>query len=152
MMQQRNFDYAIGIDLGTKTGVSLWNINKQTLVFVDTMEIDDALFEVATLIEKKYLIVIIFEDVKHISGKGIKAQGAGSIKRDQSIWERFCEKRDIPFKAVRPNHQNNPFLKTGDNEADINKFKLYTGWPKETSTHSRDAAGLVFGLKNPIII
>jgi hypothetical protein len=63
-------------------------------------------------------------------------QGAGSIKRDCSIWQEFFELHNIPHEFVAP--RNN---KT---KLDETVFQKITGWKNKTSKHGRDAAMLIF--------
>lgn len=64
-------------------------------------------------------------------------QGAGSVKRDASIWEEFCTDYEIPFRALPP-------IK-GGTKLQPDYFKALTGWKGKTSEHARDAAMIVFG-------
>ena len=86
---------------------------------------------------------MIFEDARHRTWFGkdknisAKLQGAGSIKRDCSIWEDFLQDYEIPFRAVPP--------QKGCTKWTEEYFKMVTGWKGKTSSHSRDAAVLVFG-------
>lgn len=129
--------YLIGIDPGVKTGVAVFDRKLKKLTAVKTMKILDAI----TFVEcKVYDVEIWFEDARlrrwfGNSGRE-KLQGAGSIKRDCSIWQDLCEKIDAPYKAIPP--KNN----TTKTKADY--FKRITGWDGKTSEHSRDAAMLVF--------
>ncbi|MDO5686459.1 MAG: hypothetical protein Q4G42_03595 [Neisseria sp.] len=68
-----------------------------------------------------------------------RLQGAGSIKRDCSIWADFLEDEGVAVTLVAP--KNN---RTKMNHAD---FARLTGWEKQTNEHGRDAAMLVFGRK-----
>lgn len=64
-------------------------------------------------------------------------EGAGSIKRDCTIWEDFLTDKGIPFEKTAPKN-NKTKLK-----ADI--FARITGWTGLTNEHGRDSAMLVFG-------
>lgn len=87
-------------------------------------------------------IFVRFEDArkrKWFGAKGVEAlQGAGSVKRDATVWQDFLQDLCIPYEAVAP--KNNKTKITAD------YFRKVTGWEGRTSEHARDAAMLVFGL------
>ena len=129
----------IGIDPGTNTGFAVWNLKDKAFELITTYSIHRALEMVSN--SKLELIAVIIEDArlrKFFGGKDMsaQAQGAGSIKRDCSIWEDFLTEYEIPFILKAPQNTKVP-------EA---VFKKMTGWDKRTSNHARDAAMLVFGL------
>ena len=66
-----------------------------------------------------------------------RLQGVGSVKRDSSIWEEFCDYYSIEYMLIAP--KNNRTKTTAA------EFKKMTGWEGRTSEHSRDAAMLVWG-------
>jgi hypothetical protein len=68
----------------------------------------------------------------------VKAQGAGSVKRDAVIWNDFLEDLAIPFEMVRPRKQ---FTKLP-----ADKFAMITKFKGITNSHGRDAAMLIYGL------
>ena len=85
---------------------------------------------------------VVFEDARQRKwfGKGdanAKKQGAGSVKRDCSIWEDFCKDYGIPFRAIPP--------VKGATKITPEYFKLISHYQGRTSEHSRDAAMLVIG-------
>ena len=129
-----------GVDPGVKTGVAIWNYEQQRFLSIETFNIIEAMRRL--LYFSEHLGGIIFEDARLRGGKPGKErlQGAGSIKRDSKIWEEFCKCYLIPFQPVKPTSGNTKW------KADY--FKRITGWDKRTSEHSRDAAVLVFGMKN----
>jgi hypothetical protein len=65
-----------------------------------------------------------------------RAQGAGSIKRDCSIWREFAAFYSIPMEVRRP--------QKGATKWSAEKFAQLTGWTGRTNEHGRDAAMLVF--------
>ena len=67
--------------------------------------------------------------------EGFKLQGAGSVKRDASIWEDFLTDLNIPFEMVRPNKRITKMKS--------DTFKNYFKWQGRTTYHSRDAAMLI---------
>lgn len=131
---------AIGIDIGTYTGLAIWNCNKKSFEFIETMPIHQALnkvFNVAIDADVK----VYLENVKKIGGNIQAAQGAGSIKRDLSIWCDALNEWAIEFVLIRPSKSRSPLFK-----CTAEFFKLQTGWDKRTSQHARDAAALVYQL------
>ena len=72
-------------------------------------------------------------DIRQVKGR---AMGAGSVKRDCSIWEEWCEARSIQYIASRP--------KTGMTKLPDAYFRGITGYDRRTNEHGRDAAMLVF--------
>ena len=137
----------IGIDPGTHTGVAVWDTLQEKFLYLDTCPIHKALMDVLQwkmiFTDKKEDLMVVFEDARQRTWFGkdkntsAKLQGAGSIKRDCSIWEDFLTDYEIPFRAVPP--------QKGCTKWDDKYFKMVTGWKGKTSNHSRDAAVLVFG-------
>lgn len=144
----------IGIDTGVKTGFAV-AFDKKTgkggeLQDVSTLTITEAMRRVLKCAEKwgKENIKLYVEDARQRKwfgqmdqkqakyGAGVR-EGAGSVKRDASIWEDWCKEEGLLFDMVHPASNSTKCPK--------DKFKRYTGWEKTTSEHSRDAAMLVFG-------
>ena len=136
----------IGIDPGTHTGVAVWDTGEGKFLSLETMPIHRAMNSVlvwASLVHDKTKdIQVVFEDARQRTwfGRGdtyAKLQGAGSVKRDCSIWEDFCKDYDIPFWAKPP--------VKGATKVSAGYFKTISGYQGRTSEHSRDAAMLVIG-------
>ena len=133
----------IGIDPGTHTGVAVWDCRERRFRSLETLWIHDALFYVKRLSEEyRGQIQVVFEDARQRKwyGKGntnAKLQGAGSVKRDCSIWEDFCKDYGIPFRAIPP--------VKGATKVSADYFKMVSHYQGRTSEHSRDAAMLVIG-------
>lgn len=136
----------IGIDPGTHTGVAFWDGSKQELIEMATIPIHQALDKVRAFYNYNkglFDICVVFEDARQRTWFGkdkntnAKLQGAGSIKRDCSIWEDFCKDLQIPFLAVPP--------MKGGTKLSAAYFKAISGWKGRTSNHARDAAMLVIG-------
>lgn len=135
----------IGIDPGTHTGVAVWDTREGKFLSLETLLIHRAM----TFILKWSLkaedigqeIQVVFEDARQRKWYGnesnAKRQGAGSVKRDCSIWEDFCRDYQIPFVAVPP--------MKGGTKVSESYFKTISGWKGRTSNHARDAAMLVLG-------
>ena len=132
----------IGMDPGTHTGVAVWDTRVGKFLSLETMPIHQALMEVYKWRQRPVEIQVVFEDARQRTwfGKGdtnAKAQGAGSVKRDCSIWEDFCKDYGIPFWAKPP--------VKGATKVSADYFKMVSHWEGRTSEHSRDAAMLVLG-------
>ena len=133
----------IGIDPGTHTGVAVWDTKEGKFLSLETRLIHQAMEIV------RYWngvtdgdIQVVFEDARQRTwfGKGdtkAKMQGAGSVKRDCSIWEDFCKDYGIPFWAKPPGK--------GMTKVTPDYFRMISGYQGRTSEHSRDAAMLVIG-------
>jgi hypothetical protein len=140
----------IGIDPGVDTGVAVWQKSPgdNRFTYIQTMAIHKALDCVRTmhlanqsLTPAKFGLTVILEDArKRGSAPGvsaIKAQGAGSVKRDSKIWEDALKDWGIPYVLVQPAKRKNKITQE--------QFERQTGWKGRTSNHARDAAMLVFG-------
>jgi len=140
---QKIFRYWIGIDTGVKTGFAVWDKVDKTLDAVETVQIHKAIEDVRRYVEDHPGTVFVrVEDARlrkwlpKTVGKE-QLQGAGSIKRDATIWEGFLKSIDADFEMVAP--------KNNKTKLSPEYFKKLTGWKKLTSNHGRDAAMLVFG-------
>lgn len=131
----------IGIDPGTKTGFSAYDKGIKKLIDVRTLAIHEA-FELVKEYHLAGKIHVRVEDARKRKWFGANAaakmQGAGSVKRDCSAWQKFLEKNKIPFDMPAP----------GKSKTKVSKeyFKMLTGWDKICSEHARDSAMLVFGM------
>lgn len=128
----------IGIDAGTHTGYAEWDGKEFT--FIKTLPIHLAL-ERVTKQASEQEVVVVLEDARlrkwYGARSNAKMQGAGSIKRDCSIWEDFCKEKKIRLLKVHP-------LK-GMTKLSEESFRYITGYEGKTSEHSRDAGMLVYG-------
>lgn len=131
----------IGIDPGVRTGVAV-SLNKK-LIAVYTLDIITAQNYVLDTInnypEADAVVCIENPNLRKWYGKNsnAKIQGAGSIKRDFSIWKQFLIHHAIPYQEIDPKN-----IKT---KLTAESFKNLTKWQVRTSEHSRDAAMMVFG-------
>ena len=143
-------DYFIGIDTGVHTGLALWDAKDGRLVELKTQGIVHAMHTVSVwrdeAREQGRECVIVMEDARlrkwlprerNLSEFKGRLMGAGSVKRDASIWEEFAKLAGIPILATKP--------RAGMTKWDANYFKLITGYTKTCSKHARDAALLVWG-------
>lgn len=128
----------IGIDPGKHTGIAVWDSREGRFLSLETMPIHRAMDVVRQYADNA---TIVFEDArqrKWYSGDTYaKLQGAGSIKRDCTIWEDFCTDLGIPCIPVPP--------AKGLTKMTEAHFKMLTKWKGRTSNHARDAAMLVMG-------
>ncbi len=133
----------IGIDTGVSTGFA-WSINGK-FQSIDTESILSAQERVLNIVNNivgndGMDVIVCIEDVRLRKWvqKGVgneRMQGVGSVKRDCSIWQEFCERHGIPHIFVAPKA-----IQTKLSEKD---FHMITKWPYKTSEHSRDAAMMI---------
>lgn len=133
----------IGIDPGTHTGVAVWDTREGKFLSLETLPIHRAIDLVLYWrIYAKDDMQVVFEDARQRTWFGhgdtnAKLQGAGSVKRDCSIWEDFCKDYGIPYWAKPP--------VKGATKVSADYFKMVSHYQGRTSEHSRDAAMLVIG-------
>lgn len=142
------YDVLIGIDTGVNTGFATYSPISRKLISVETIKIHEAMERVLA-INSKCKLKVRFEDARLRTWFGdsrdakvrakvdAKQQGAGSVKRDASIWEDFLTDKNIAFEMVNPEKNNT--------KLDPSQFRQMTGWTARTSNHARDAAMLVYG-------
>lgn len=138
------YEVYIGVDTGKKTGVAIWIPKDGTLTLQTTF-----IHRAFDIIEASHFygsVLVRIEDARLRSDSSTKsrakAQGAGSVKRDATIWQDFLTDLrkthpNIEFELVAP-QQNR--TKVGEEQ-----FKKLTGYIKRCSHHARDAAMLVYG-------
>jgi hypothetical protein len=136
----------VGIDTGVNTGFAVWCTVNRKLERVDTVEIGEALYQVYMMADAGEKVYVRIEDARlrkwfKESNIARKAQGAGSVKRDASVWQSWCETISIPYELVAPKN-----VKT---KIDAKVFAHITGWDKSTTEHGRDAAMMVYNY-NPM--
>lgn len=139
--------YWIGIDPGEHTGVAIWNADTKCFVDIFTTTAASAILHIwYHYVRWNRHTTIVFEDARkrrylpletNNSEYRGKLMGAGSVKRDCTIWEEFCKTYNFDYQAVPPHK--------GATKWDADYFKKVTGWTGRTSNHARDAALLVFG-------
>lgn len=129
----------IGIDPGTQTGFSIYDCQERRLTQVKSCSILNAIAFVRYYhIDREYQVHVVVEDARQVVHKTdrVKAQGAGSVKRDCSIWEEFLKSQKISHEFVRPNKKITK-LTPG-------QFEQITGYQERSNQHGRDAAMLVY--------
>ncbi len=139
----------VGIDPGVHTGIAAWNAKTKEFSVVETTHIFIAMDILKALIYEHGVsnVHVHCENPntwRHFSGTSAskiasKAQGAGSVKRDFSIWKAYCEHIGVEFTPVS--------LTAALKKIDALRFQKYTGIRKRTSEHARDAAMIVLNKK-----
>jgi len=135
--------YIIGIDPGVHTGFALYDPAARAFRTVASMPILDAIQAVRTYHAGGLVKCVVFEDARLRTWFGTKGrevlQGAGSIKRDCSIWAEFLASLGLAYKCVKPAR--------GATKWNAEAFATRTGYTGHTNEHGRDAALLVWGMK-----
>jgi hypothetical protein len=144
----RHFRFYIGIDCGVNTGVAKWDCMRKQFTSVKSTSILEAIDEVKETIDREpHNVFVRVEDArlrkwipkqKNETAERGRREGAGSVKRDASIWQEFLEMNEIPHEFVAP--------KNNKTKMSAEYFKTISGWTGSTNSHSRDAAALVIGL------
>jgi hypothetical protein len=129
----------VGVDPGVKTGVAIvWD---GMYIFIATMTITKAMSTLNLLLLDGAEIELYVEDPNKRKWYGHKSnakqQGAGSIKRDYSIWSVWAKENNVKLHPVAPKDVGSLF----DNEV---LFKDATKWENKCSVHARDAARMVY--------
>lgn len=130
----------VGVDTGVKTGFAVMENGELQDVSTETILTAQArVLELLDCVGPDELLVCI-EDVRKRKWVGPRAgrerlQGIGSVKRDCSIWQEFCEHHNIKHLLIPP--ANIP------TKLSAKRFKELTGWTKRTSEHSRDAGMMI---------
>lgn len=134
----------VGIDTGVHTGFAVWDARARKLTEVSCLPIHRALQRVRDLWDAGELARVYFEDARlrkwygHHTAREDRArlQGAGSVKRDCTIWEDCLKDMGIPYVAIPP--------KGNCTKLDAVQFRKITHYEGRTNEHGRDAAMLVF--------
>jgi hypothetical protein len=131
--------YRIGIDCGVNTGIAI--VQNGYYVSIETMTITKAIKIIDTILLDGQKVELYVEDPNlrkwYGTNANLKKQGAGSVKRDYSIWKTYCKENNIKLHPVHPKDVGSLF----DNEV---LFKSATKWLKKCSIHARDAARMVY--------
>lgn len=140
---KKKLKIVVGIDPGRNTGIAIWDTTTRQLVSMTTVSIHTAMGSISGLVSQhgKENILVRVEDARKRIWFGNagreKLQGAGSVKRDSSIWEAFLKDLGVAYELVPPAR-----IKT---KVTADYFRTITGWAGRTNQHSRDAGMLVFG-------
>lgn len=136
----------VGIDPGMHTGLAVWDTSRRQFLDIRCSGIVNAMDYLSELSLKHGIGLVVFEDARQrkwipresdIAQVKGRAMGAGSVKRDCSIWEEWCKARGVQYIATRP--------RTGLTKLTDAYFRGLTGYDRRTNDHGRDAAMLVFG-------
>lgn len=137
----KSYDYIIGIDPGTKTGIAIWKRDEKRFIEISTLDILEAIERISFLHCCGAKIFVRIEDPNQRKWFGNtgreRLQGSGSVKRDFKIIRDFLNRNNIPFHAYNP--------KDVRTKTDARTFQKITGYTGRTSVHGRDAAMSVFG-------
>lgn len=135
----------VGIDPGLHTGLAVWDTSARQFLDIRCSGIVSAMDYLSDLSRDRGIGLVVFEDArqrkwipreKDLAQMKGRAMGAGSVKRDCSIWEEWCDARNIQYIATRP--------KNGMTKLTDAYFRGITGYDRRTNEHGRDAAMLVF--------
>jgi hypothetical protein len=131
--------YRIGIDPGVNTGIAI--VQNGYYVSIQTMSITKSIKIIDNILLDGQNVELYVEDPNlrkwYGNNANLKKQGAGSVKRDYSIWKTYCKENNINLHPVHPKDVGSLF----DNEV---LFKSATKWTKKCSIHARDAARIVY--------
>jgi hypothetical protein len=131
------YDFIIGIDPGVHTGIAVIDKSNK-YIFITSMQILQSI-DYVKLLQTRGEVVLIIEDARQRkwfgSNANAKQQGAGSIKRDATIWEELCNATNIDALFCAP--------AKGRTKIDKKLFHKITNWNKQTNEHGRDASMLI---------
>jgi hypothetical protein len=141
--------YCIGIDPGVNTGLAVWDTKDKRFEMIATTTILKAQSEIILFADyvpgylTQFRLYVENPNLRVWFGKKDREalQGAGSIKRDYSIWQEFAENTGLELIPVAP--KNVTQMEGRENAA---YFKRLTGYDGTTSKHAREAAMMVFGM------
>lgn len=130
--------FLIGIDPGKHTGLAIYDRWTKTADLM-TLGIYDAILIVVSYDLGDVEIYIENPNLRKWFGANAaaKKQGAGSIKRDYSIWVEVFTKYGYPFNETNPKHNRT--------KLNAKAFGCLTGINTRTSSHARDAYMMIFG-------
>jgi len=139
----------IGIDPGVHTGFCSYNATRKRIELLKTFSFWEAIEWLNVYNHTMNRPSVIMEDPngnRPVFSRGIDgrrsskiAQNVGANKRDAILIAEYCERNNIPITGVTPTARSMTKMKA---EA----FKTLTGWGRQSSEHSRDAAMLVWGM------
>lgn len=141
--------YRIGIDPGVSTGLAIWDSRNKKFELLMTSKIHVAMDFIREFFDqnKSEGVFVTVEDAR-LRGHGYndngltdaKKMGAGSVRRDSSIWDDFLSDEQIPYKMKKPNGKSNELAKNKN----LKIFQLNTKYTERCSEHARCAAMLVW--------
>ena len=141
--------YWIGIDTGRHTGLAVWNDADDRFEAIVELPLYKALRFVEQWKDRAATdgvdLRVIVEDArkrKWIPNSGdvrtemARRQGAGSVKRDCTIWDEFLGGEKFNYEMIAP--------RKNATKLSAEMFRGITEWYERTNEHKRDAAMLVF--------
>ena len=131
---------AIGIDPGKHTGIAIFENGSLTKLYES-----DFWGCIDAINEKECFVIVELSTTKHVWHNKATSKGAiqrtgvnvGSCLREAELIVEYLIKNNINYQTQRPKGKVNSDM-----------FKKITGWTKRTNQHTRDAALLVYGIKN----
>lgn len=146
------YDFALGIDPGTHTGVALALPDPEARGYrwaeLHTLPLHRAL----ALVQEQVLQLdrdthttrglVVVEDARQISGPSFQKLGAGSIRRDCTVWQELLDElsqevEGLEVRYVKPTRSTLRKL-------NFEQLAMYTGCNLKGSQHARDAVGVLF--------
>jgi hypothetical protein len=130
----------VGIDPGTYTGYSEWDLDLKKIQNLKTLNLATAFREI--LDNRENIAIVVIEDArkrKQFKGKEFdkgRLQGAGSIKAESKIWEMLMIEFEIPYRMTHPSNT----------KMSAQTFKAATKYKERSSSHARDSAMMIQGL------
>lgn len=126
--------------------MAIWDISEKKLIKMQTSTILATQMIILELLKDGQEFFLIIEDArqrKYFKGVDMdaQAQGAGSIKRDCSIWEEFCDMHDLEYQMKPPRNT----------KIDKRMFDQFAKYEGRSGEHARDAAMLVLGINEGYI-
>ena len=136
----------LGIDPGKHTAIAVLNLETGELEELQTMMLHNALEYVDGMLWDSYIVVEnahLWND-KSAKNYHARAQGAGSIKRDCTIWKDYLEYNEAFFSMNKPQ-------KKAIKDLSHSQFKKLTGWVGRTNEHTRAAAIMIYGYESGFV-
>lgn len=131
-------NYTAGIDPGSKPGIAIIDNRTGKFEVLKKMYIHEAMDLIR--IWKLRGIRVFVEDARKRKWYGdnaaVKRQGAGSVKRDCTIWESFLKDQKVEFHMIHP-------IK-GGTKWNHKRFCAFTGYTGSTNKETRDAGVIAF--------
>lgn len=126
----------IGIDPGVNTGLAIWSRSQNGLIECKSCSIVEAMWQLGNV--RSTIALMVMEDARLRTWFGKSGRevllGAGSVRRDCSIWTEWAEHYGVPLKSISPQQKGAKL------NADV--FARITGWKGKTNEHARDAGVL----------
>jgi hypothetical protein len=133
----------IGIDPGVNTGIAVMIDGTYSVIMstdiIHAMELIKSIHQDHTNVDIYIENPNLWRDHnhKHKEQNSSKIQGAGSIKRDYSVWTTFFTRYNMSFTPLSP-------LAIGSQFDKVAYFKAATSWKGTTNQHGRDAAKMIY--------